>query len=32
MNGLIFVPNSRGSEEERKAMHHFCIAQTGWRP
>lgn len=31
-NGLIFVPNSRGRNEERKPMHHFFIAQTGWQP
>lgn len=32
LNGLIFVPNSRGGNEERKLMHHFFIAQTGWQP
>lgn len=27
MNGLIFVLNSKGGDKERKAMHHFFIAQ-----
>lgn len=32
MNGLIFVLNSRGGNEEREAIHHLFIAQTGWQP
>lgn len=32
MNGLISIPTSEGGNEEKGAMHHLFIAQTGPPP